>query len=64
MERQVGVSAVTIIIAMLVGTVLFGFVGAILAVPTAGIVQIMIGEHYKQIAEDHFRREQEEQEAR
>jgi predicted PurR-regulated permease PerM len=63
MERQVGVSAVTIIIAMLVGTVLFGFVGAILAVPTAGIIQIMIGEHYKQVAEDHFRREQEEQES-
>ena len=59
MERQVGVSAVTIIIAMLVGTVLFGFVGAILAIPTAGIIQIMISERFKHSAEEHFRQEQE-----
>lgn len=60
MERQVGVSAVTIIIAMLVGTVLFGFVGAILAIPTAGIIQIMIAEHFKHAAEERFREEQED----
>jgi predicted PurR-regulated permease PerM len=60
MERQVGVSAVTIIVAMLVGTVLFGFVGAILAIPTAGIIQIMIGEHFKNQAAEHFRQDQED----
>ena len=62
MERQVGVSAVTIIVAMLIGTVLFGFVGAILAIPTAGIVQIFIEEHFKHQAEEHFREETEARE--
>jgi predicted PurR-regulated permease PerM len=57
MERQVGVSAVTIIVAMLVGTMLFGFVGAILAIPTAGIIQIMVNEHFKHEAEEHFKQE-------
>jgi len=63
MERQVGVSAVTIIVAMLVGTVLFGIVGAILSVPTAGIIQIFIDEHFKHEAEEHFRREAEAHDA-
>ena len=34
MERQVGVSAVTVIVALLIGGKLLGIVGAILAVPT------------------------------
>jgi predicted PurR-regulated permease PerM len=41
MERQVGVSAVTVIIALLIGGSLLGVVGAILAVPTAAIVQVL-----------------------
>jgi predicted PurR-regulated permease PerM len=61
MERQVGISAATILVAMLTGTVLFGFVGAILAIPTAAIIQIMIDEHIKHEAEEHFRREAEAQ---
>ena len=35
MERQVGVSAVTVIIALLTGASLLGILGALLAVPTA-----------------------------
>jgi predicted PurR-regulated permease PerM len=46
MERQVGVSPVTIMIALLVGTSLLGFAGAILAVPTAAIVQLVLEEYF------------------
>jgi len=44
MERQVGVSAIAIIVALLVGSELLGFVGALLAVPTAAIVQVLFQE--------------------
>jgi predicted PurR-regulated permease PerM len=44
MERQVGVSAVVVIIALLVGGSLLGIVGAILAVPTAAILQVLFEE--------------------
>ena len=44
MERQVGVSAVTVIAALLMGATLLGIVGAILAVPTAAILQVIIEE--------------------
>lgn len=44
MERQVGVSAVTVIVALLIGGSLLGILGAILAVPTAAIVQVVIQE--------------------
>jgi predicted PurR-regulated permease PerM len=46
MERQVGVSAVTILIAFLIGGELLGVVGAILAVPTAAIVQVLLQEFF------------------
>jgi predicted PurR-regulated permease PerM len=42
MERQVGVSAVTVILALLIGGNLLGIAGAILAVPTAAILQVLI----------------------
>ena len=45
MERQVGVSPVTIMIALLVGSTLLGFLGAILAVPSAAIVQVLVQEY-------------------
>jgi predicted PurR-regulated permease PerM len=45
MERQVGVSPVTIIISLLVGSTLLGFLGAVLAVPTAAIVQVVVQEY-------------------
>lgn len=41
MERQVGVSAVTVIVALLIGANLMGIAGAILAVPTAAILQVL-----------------------
>ena len=44
MERQVGVSAVVVIIALLVGGSLLGIVGAILAVPTAAILHVLFQE--------------------
>jgi predicted PurR-regulated permease PerM len=44
MERQVGVSAVTVIVALLIGANLLGIVGAILAVPTAAILQVLFSE--------------------
>lgn len=44
MSRQVGVSAVTVIVALLVGGELLGIVGAILAVPTAAILQVVASE--------------------
>lgn len=44
MERQVGVSAVTVIIALLVGGSILGILGAVLAVPTAAILQVMVQE--------------------
>lgn len=41
MERQVGVSAAAVIIALLIGGTLLGVIGAILAVPTAAILQVV-----------------------
>lgn len=42
MERQVGVSAVAVIVALLIGGSMLGILGAILAIPTAAIVQVVI----------------------
>ncbi len=39
MERQVGISAFVVITALLIGGSLLGIVGAVLAVPTAAILQ-------------------------
>jgi predicted PurR-regulated permease PerM len=44
MSRQVGVSAVTVIVALLIGGSLLGIVGALLAVPTAAILQVVAAE--------------------
>lgn len=44
MERQVGVSAVVVICSLLIGGALLGILGAVLAVPSAAIVQVVIGE--------------------
>jgi predicted PurR-regulated permease PerM len=44
MERQVGVSPVVVIAALLIGGSLLGILGAILAVPTAAIVQVVAQE--------------------
>jgi predicted PurR-regulated permease PerM len=44
MERQVGISPVTVILALLIGGRMLGILGAILAVPTAAILQVVITE--------------------
>ena len=44
MERRVGVSPVTVLIALLVGGALWGFVGAILAIPTTAILSVVVEE--------------------
>jgi predicted PurR-regulated permease PerM len=44
MSRQVGVSAVTVIVSLLIGGNLLGILGAILAVPTAAILQVVFSE--------------------
>jgi predicted PurR-regulated permease PerM len=46
MQRQVGLSAVAVLIALLIGTELLGIIGALLAVPTAAIVQVLVREHF------------------
>jgi predicted PurR-regulated permease PerM len=44
MSRQVGLSAVTVIAALLIGGNLLGILGALLAVPTAAILQVILSE--------------------
>ena len=52
MERQVGVSAAGVIIALLFGGTLLGVVGAILAVPTVAILQVVVEEAFSEAASD------------
>ena len=51
MERQVGVSPVTVIISLLIGGTLLGIVGAILAIPTAAILQVVLHEVWPETAD-------------
>jgi predicted PurR-regulated permease PerM len=44
MGHQVGLGAVTVIVALAIGTQLFGILGAVLSVPTAAIVQVLFDE--------------------
>jgi len=44
MQRQVGVSPVIVIVALLIGGSVLGIIGALLAVPTAAIVQVVVQE--------------------
>jgi predicted PurR-regulated permease PerM len=44
MQRQVGISAVFVIVALLIGGSLLGVIGAVLAVPTAAILQVVFEE--------------------
>jgi predicted PurR-regulated permease PerM len=44
MAKALGLSPVLVIVALLVGVKLFGFVGALVAVPTAAAVSVVIGE--------------------
>lgn len=47
MSKQVGLSAVTVIVALLIGGQLLGIVGALLAVPTAAILKVVAGEIWR-----------------
>ena len=49
MSRQVGISPVFVITALLIGGSLLGIVGAILAVPTAAILQVL----FEELTSDH-----------
>jgi predicted PurR-regulated permease PerM len=42
MERRVGVSPVAVMVALLVGGALWGVIGAVLAIPTAAIISVII----------------------
>jgi predicted PurR-regulated permease PerM len=44
MDRSVGVSPVAVLVALLVGGALWGLVGAILAIPTAAILSVIVEE--------------------
>jgi predicted PurR-regulated permease PerM len=44
MQRQVGLSAVTVIVSLLIGGKLLGILGVLLAVPTAAILQVVLTE--------------------
>jgi predicted PurR-regulated permease PerM len=44
MERNVGVSPVAVMVALLIGGSLWGLIGAILAIPTAAIISVIIAE--------------------
>ena len=44
MEKRVGVSPVTVIVALLVGVELWGLMGAVLAIPTAAILSVIFEE--------------------
>jgi predicted PurR-regulated permease PerM len=46
MGETVGLSAVTVIASLIIGSELLGFVGALLAVPTAAIIQVLFEELY------------------
>jgi predicted PurR-regulated permease PerM len=44
MERRVGVSPVTVMVALLIGGALLGVIGAVLAIPTAAILSVVVEE--------------------
>jgi predicted PurR-regulated permease PerM len=44
MEKRVGVSPVTVMVALLIGGSLWGVIGAILAIPTAAILSVVVDE--------------------
>ena len=48
MSKQVGLSAVTVIVSLLIGAQLLGILGALLAVPTAAILLVVAGEVWRE----------------
>jgi predicted PurR-regulated permease PerM len=56
MSRTVNVNPLTVMISVLIGVELFGFLGALLAIPVAGIAQVIIRDVYDE-RYGHLRRE-------
>lgn len=48
MSRTVAVNPLTVLVSVLIGVELFGFLGALLAIPAAGIIQVIIRDLYRQ----------------
>ena len=44
MSKAVGLSPVLVILALLIGAKLFGVVGAVLGVPVAAVISVIVGE--------------------
>ena len=44
MKNSVGISALTVIVSLLIGSALAGLAGALIAVPIAGIVQVIMSD--------------------
>ena len=56
MAKTVNVNPLTVMISVLIGVELFGFLGALLAIPVAGIVQVVVRDVYDERF-GHLRRE-------
>jgi predicted PurR-regulated permease PerM len=56
MSRTVNVNPLTVLISVLIGVELFGFLGALLAIPVAGILQVVVRDIYDE-RYGHLRRE-------
>ncbi len=52
MSKAVDVSPLTVMVSVLVGVELFGLVGALLAVPAAGTIQVVVGDLYRELRKD------------
>lgn len=52
MSRTVDVNPLTVMVSVLVGVELFGFLGALLAIPAAGTIQVVIGDLYRELRRD------------
>ncbi|MEO7428717.1 MAG: AI-2E family transporter, partial [Acidimicrobiales bacterium] len=46
MSRTVKVNPLTVLVSVLVGVELFGLLGALLAIPAAGIIQVVVSDLY------------------
>lgn len=57
MSKQLGVSAVTVLVALMIGSSLLGIMGALLAVPSAAILQVLV-EHARARRQERFATEE------
>ncbi len=52
MSRTVDVNPLTVMVSVLVGVELLGFLGALLAIPAAGTIQVVLGDLYRELRRD------------